>query len=142
MTDRAVLDKGGPESGSEVSFTAEGLDPIEVSIVIPCLDEADTIGRCVEEANRALRDAGIGGEVIVADNGSTDDSGNIARYAGAGLVTVRRRGYGSAIIGGIAASRGKYIVIGDADGSYDFSATPLFVERLRQGDELVMGCRL
>jgi glycosyltransferase involved in cell wall biosynthesis len=114
----------------------------EVSVVIPCLDEADTLGDCIRAAQRGLADHGIAGEVVVADNGSTDSSREIALGCGARVVRVEDRGYGSALMGGIAASRGRYVVMGDADGSYDFAAVPALVEKLRAGHPLVMGCRL
>jgi hypothetical protein len=119
---------------------AEGA--LELSVVIPCLNEAETIGICVEKAVRAIRENDIRGEVIVADNGSTDDSREIAAERGARVVPVREKGYGSAIMGGIAAARGMYIIMGDADDSYDFSEIPRFVGKLREGFELVQGCRL
>jgi len=115
---------------------------IEVSIVIPCLNEARTVQACVRCAREALQAAGIVGEVIVADNGSTDGSREQAADAGARIIPVPARGYGHALMTGIEAARGRYIIMGDADGSYDFGATPAFVERLRQGYRLVQGCRL
>ncbi len=122
---------------------AAALDPApEVSVVMPCLNEADTVASCVEKAQRALRESGIKGEVVVADNGSSDGSPDLARGQGARVVFVRERGYGSALMGGIAASHGRYIVMGDADESYSFLEVPRFVEKLRQGYELVQGCRL
>jgi glycosyltransferase involved in cell wall biosynthesis len=114
----------------------------EVSVVIPCLNEADTLQACIEVAQRTMREHGIEGEVVVADNGSTDGSPEIARAAGARVVDVPRRGYGAALMGGIAAARGEYVIMGDADLSYDFAEIPNFVARLRQGDDLVQGCRL
>ena len=114
----------------------------EVSIVIPCLNEADTIAIVIGEARRALDAAAIAGEVVVADNGSTDASRELARAAGARVVPVTSRGYGAALMGGIAESRGRFIIMGDADASYDFSAIPDFVAKLRGGKALVMGCRL
>lgn len=116
--------------------------PPEVSVVMPCLNEADTVGACVEKARRALEDARIPGEVIVSDNGSSDGSQEIARTRGARVVSVRARGYGSALMGGIAAARAPFIVMGDSDDSYDFGELPRFVEKHRQGYELVQGCRL
>ncbi len=113
-----------------------------VSVVMPCLNEADTVGTCVAKAMRALRDAGIDGEVILADNGSTDGSQEIARGLGARVVDIRERGYGSALMGGIAAARGRYVVMGDADDSYDFLEVPSFVRKLDEGYDLVQGCRL
>jgi glycosyltransferase involved in cell wall biosynthesis len=118
------------------------LEAPELSVVMPCLNEAETIGTCVEKAMRALRDSGIRGEVIVADNGSTDGSREIAASLGARVVPVPERGYGSALMGGIAAARGTYIIMGDADDSYDFGEIARFVERLREGYDLVQGCRL
>src|SRR5439155_20886385 len=93
---------------------------VEVSVVMPCLNEARTVGRCVAKAVRCLEELGIRGEVIVADNGSTDGSHAVAREHGAVVVQVQRRGYGSALQGGIAAAKGHLIIMGDADDSYDF----------------------
>lgn len=115
---------------------------IEVSVVMPCLNEADTLGRCIEKARRALDSSKITGEILIADNGSTDDSIRIARDLGARVVEIQARGYGSALMGGIAAARGRLIVMGDADDSYDFGEVPRFVEKLRHGYDLVQGCRL
>ncbi len=115
---------------------------VEVSVVIPCLNEAATIGACVAKAWRAMTQDGIAGEVVVADNGSTDGSAQIAAKMGARVVYVESRGYGNALRQGIASSRGKYVVMGDADDSYDFGDVPRFVASLRQGNELVQGCRL
>jgi glycosyltransferase involved in cell wall biosynthesis len=117
-------------------------DAVEVSVVMPCLNEADTLATCIQKARRAMEQAGIGGEVVVADNGSSDDSVAIARAAGARVVMVADKGYGAALMGGIAAARGRFIIMGDADDSYDFGEVPKFVARLREGDELVQGCRL
>jgi len=114
----------------------------EVSIVMPCLNEADTLATCVDKAQRALRDAGIAGEIIVADNGSSDGSQEIARSSGARVVDVTAKGYGSALMGGISAARGRYVIMGDADDSYDFLEVPKFVAKLREGNQLVQGCRL
>ena len=114
----------------------------ELSVVMPCLNEADTIGICIQKALRALRENNIRGEVIIADNGSTDKSREIAVELGAVVIPVREKGYGSALMGGIGAARGKYIIMGDADDSYDFLEIPRFVESLRAGYDLVQGCRL
>jgi len=118
------------------------VDATEVSVVMPCLNEADTLGVCLEKAQAALLSAGIVGEVIVADNGSSDGSLDIARSHGARVVEVSAKGYGSALMGGIAAASGKYVIMGDADDSYDFGEVPRFVAKLRQGNQLVQGCRL
>ena len=114
----------------------------EVSIIMPCLNEADTLAACIGKARRALNEQKIAGEIIVADNGSSDGSQAIATKLGTRLINVRERGYGSALMGGILAARGKYIIMGDADDSYDFLETPKFVEKLREGFDIVQGCRL
>ena len=114
----------------------------ELSVVLPCLNESDTLATCIRKALAALRESGIAGEVIVADNGSTDGSIDIAEREGARVVHVPAKGYGSALMGGIEAARGKYILMGDADDSYDFGELPKFVAKLREGYELVQGCRL
>src|SRR5437867_6036364 len=115
---------------------------LELSVVIPCLNEAETIEIVIREARTAIDRAGIVAEIIVADNGSNDGSQELARDLGARVVPVSARGYGSALMGGIAASRGKYIMMGDADASYDFGAIPDFMAQLRAGKAIVMGCRL
>jgi glycosyltransferase involved in cell wall biosynthesis len=114
---------------------------VELSVVMPCLNEAETLESCIRKARQALQDSGIRGEVIVADNGSVDGSSEIAQRAGARLVHVPERGYGSALMGGIAAASGEFILMGDADASYDFAHIPRFVESLRTGADLVMGNR-
>jgi hypothetical protein len=114
---------------------------IEVSVVMPCLNEARTVATCVRKAVDCLHDLGVSGEVIVADNGSTDGSQDIARQAGARVVPANRRGYGAALQAGIAAAKGRHVIMGDADDSYDFTALAPFIERLRAGDDLVMGNR-
>lgn len=116
--------------------------PVELSVVIPCLNEAETLASCIAKARRASAEHGIATEIIVADNGSTDGSRRIAREAGAVVVEVAAKGYGAALMGGIAAARGRYVLMGDADDSYDFSELPKFVFALRQGADLVQGCRL
>jgi hypothetical protein len=113
-----------------------------VSVVIPCLDEAEAIERCVATARRALEAAGLDGEVIVVDNGSEDGSAELAAGAGATVVHEPRRGYGSAYLSGFAAARGDYIVMADADLTYDFGDIPRFVRSLEEGGELVMGNRM
>jgi len=119
-----------------------GGQALELSVVIPCLNEAETIGECLEKARRGLEAAGGDGEIVVADNGSTDGSVEIARGAGARVINVSARGYGNALMAGIATSRGRYVLMGDADGSYDFEEIPHFLAKLRNGYELVQGCRL
>jgi hypothetical protein len=122
--------------------SSKTVSDIEVSIVMPCLNEADTLETCIKKAQTAMSAESIGGEIIVADNGSTDESIEIARRNGAVVVNVSEKGYGSALMGGIAAARGKFVIMGDADDSYDFLETPKFVKKLREGYDLVQGCRL
>jgi len=109
---------------------------------MPCLNEADTVATCVAKALRALAESGIHGEIVVADNGSTDGSVALAEAAGARVVRVAERGYGAALMGGIAAARGRFVIMGDADDSYDFLELPRLVAKLREGNDLVQGCRL
>src|SRR5215472_3259677 len=117
-------------------------DQVQVSVVIPCLNEANSIAFCIDKALAAFREIGINGEVVVADNGSSDGSVEIAEKHGARVVHVAARGYGSALRAGIQAAIGEFIVMGDADDSYDFSEVPKFVAGWRAGNELVMGNRL
>ena len=117
------------------------LSTLEVSVVMPCLNEAQTLETCIRKAQKAIVEHGLAGEVIVADNGSTDDSPQIAERCGACLVPVPQKGYGAALLAGITAARGKYVIMGDSDDSYDFLQLFAFVEKLRQGQDLVMGCR-
>ncbi|WP_369140014.1 glycosyltransferase family 2 protein [Modestobacter versicolor] len=114
---------------------------VELTILMPCLDEAETLRVCVEKARGFLERSGVVGEVLIADNGSTDGSQAIAEAAGARVVPVARRGYGSALIAGIEAARGRFVIMGDADDSYDFSDLSAFVAELRAGADLVMGNR-
>lgn len=114
----------------------------EISIVMPCLNEVETVGVCVGKAVDWIRRAGVEGEVIVADNESSDGSQQAAEAAGARIISVSEKGYGSALFGGITAARGKYVIMGDADDSYDFSQLTPFLARLREGNDLVQGCRL
>jgi glycosyltransferase involved in cell wall biosynthesis len=116
-------------------------DECELSILMPCLNEAATVGACVDAALAALRSSGADGEVIVADNGSTDGSREIAAARGARIVPVEQRGYGAALLAGIEAARGRFVIMGDADLSYDFGESGRFLTRLRAGDDLVMGDR-
>jgi len=114
---------------------------MELTVLMPCLNEARTVARCVEAARGFLARAGVQGEVLVADNGSSDNSQALAEAAGARVVQVQERGYGAALLGGIRAARGRYVIMGDADDSYDFSALQGFIAKLREGADLVMGNR-
>ena len=132
----------GPPAWESRASIASGLEQrVELSIVMPCLNEAATVGDCVKQAREALAKYAINGEVIVADNGSTDGSRDLAAAAGARVVPVPVRGYGSALLTGIASARGEFVVMGDADGSYDFMAIDVFLAKLREGYDLVMGNR-
>jgi glycosyltransferase involved in cell wall biosynthesis len=115
---------------------------IVLSIVMPCLNEADTLAACIRKAFLGIEKSGVEGEVIVADNGSTDGSIEIAESLGARVVRVPEKGYGSALMGGIAEAKGGFVIMGDADDSYDFLEVPKFVEKLQAGSDLVQGCRL
>jgi glycosyltransferase involved in cell wall biosynthesis len=115
---------------------------LEVSVVMACLNEADTLEACIKKSQCALGEHHIKGEIIVADNGSTDGSQDIATRMGARVIHVSSKGYGSALMGGFAAARGRLIIMGDADDSYDFLEIPKFVDKLREGFDLVQGCRL
>lgn len=127
----------------EAAVTSRGKtwDGAELTIVIPCLNEAETIGTCLEKANRFFRAYDVPGEIIVADNGSSDGSKEIARAAGARVIDVPERGYGAALRAGIAAAESPFVAMGDGDDSYDFMGLMPFVEKLRQGHDLVMGNR-
>ena len=114
---------------------------VEVSIVMPCLNEAETLAKCIGHARNAIAKLGLAAEIIVADNGSTDGSQLVAEELGVRVVEVARKGYGSALIGGIDAARGRFVVMGDADDSYDFEAIGPLIERLRDGYDLVVGNR-
>ena len=150
-------DPRGPEADSVIAacrgrrFRGGGRDVdrapsdpagVEISIVMPCLNEAETLGDCIDRAQAGLRAAGLPGEIIVADNGSTDGSRQLAEAKGARVVPVPQRGYGNALMGGIAAARGRYVIMGDADSSYDFLETPRIIAKLQEGFDLVQGCRL
>jgi glycosyltransferase involved in cell wall biosynthesis len=113
----------------------------ELTILMPCLDEATTLACCIRKARAFLIRFGIDGEVVIADNGSTDGSQAIAEAAGARVVAIAERGYGSALRGGIRAARGRYVIMGDSDDSYDFSQLDAFITKLREGCDLVMGNR-
>ena len=124
-----------------VAVAGGRLRPCELSIVMPCLDESETLEVCIAKALGYLERSGVDGEVLIADNGSTDGSQELARRCGARVVDVAERGYGAALMGGIRAARGRFIIMGDADDSYDFSALDGFVAELRRGCDLVMGNR-
>lgn len=113
----------------------------EVSIVMPCLNEAETLATCIEKAHKSLNELGCAGEIVIADNGSTDGSQEIAEMLGARVAHITAKGYGNALLGGIAAARGRFVIMGDADDSYDFEHLGPFIEKLRGGYELVMGNR-
>ena len=117
------------------------MSEIKLSIVIPCFNEAETISECVKQALRGIELSGLSGEVVVANNNSADDSAALAKSAGARVVDVAAKGYGNALIGGIEAASGEYVMMGDADLSYDFQHAPQFVEKLQAGADLVMGNR-
>lgn len=123
----------------EITKTPEA--PVEFSIVMPCLNEAETLASCIQKAQRSLDENNVAGEIIIADNGSSDGSQEIAAGLGARVVHVAARGYGNALMGGIAAARGKYVIMGDADDSYDFASLGPFINKLRDGYDLVMGNR-
>ncbi len=132
--------------GQEKETAVARIDDLEItpelSIVMPCLNEAETVGTCIQKAQQFLHQHQVVGEIIIADNGSTDGSQAIATLMGARVIHVEAKGYGGALMGGITASRGRYIIMGDADDSYDFLDLSRFVEKLREGHDLVMGCRL
>src|SRR4051812_38166213 len=114
----------------------------DLTILMPCLNEAETLAACIKKARLGIERAGVSGEILIADNGSTDDSIAIAEKLGARVVHVKPKGYGNALRYGIEAARGRWVIMGDSDDSYDFSNINGFVEKLREGYELVMGCRL
>lgn len=117
------------------------MQTIELSIVMPCLNEEETLAVCIDKAKQFLLESKIVGEIIIADNGSTDNSLEIARQKNARIIHVEAKGYGNALKSGIAAALGKYVIMGDSDDSYDFYALAPFVEKLREGYDLVMGNR-
>ena len=117
-------------------------ETIDITIVMPCLNEAETLAACIEKARVGIQRSGIRGEILVADNGSKDSSVEIAQKLGARVVGVKEKGYGNALRGGIQAASGKWILMADADESYDFSETDKFAKKLQEGFDLVMGCRL
>lgn len=120
---------------------SESTPLLDVSVVMPCLDERATIGGCISKALNAIRELGLPGEVIVGDNGSTDGSQEIASASGARVVSIQTRGYGAALLGAIAASRGQIILMGDSDDSHDFAQLERFLNKLNEGYDLVVGNR-
>ena len=132
-----------PQLSPTVSYDTKAALPraFELTVVLPCLNERETVGTCVQKAVEALRKAGVHGEVIVADNGSTDGSVELAETEGARVVHVEHRGYGNALRGGIQEARSTYVLMADSDDSYDFTHIPRFIEQLRNGSDLVMGNR-
>lgn len=120
---------------------AENSNSLELSVIMPCLNEAETLATCIRKALQCIKENGIAGEVLIADNGSTDGSQAIAESLGARVVPVAAKGYGNALMGGIRAARGRFVIMGDSDDSYDFTNLMPFVSKLREGYELVMGNR-
>jgi glycosyltransferase involved in cell wall biosynthesis len=137
MTIQGVPTQAKPSMEPERSASG-----VEVSFVMPCLNEARTVVNCIKAARRCIDDNALRAEVIVADNGSTDGSQDLARQAGARVIDIKDKGYGHALMGGIAAAKGRFIVMGDSDESYDFNEAMSMITRLREGFDLVMGCRL
>ena len=134
-------DRSRPNHGRAPAGAAATDCFVELSILMPCLNEAATLPACIRKGQEFLDRAGIAGEILIADNGSTDGSQSIAGRLGARVVHVARRGYGSALIAGIQAARGRWVIMGDSDDSYDFSKLDLYLSSLRAGSELVMGNR-
>ncbi len=126
---------------SDESSARNAVFTVELSIVMPCLNEAETLETCIKKAQWYLNEHGVCGEVVIADNGSTDGSQDIAQGLGARVIDIPQRGYGSALRGGIEAARGQYVIMGDADDSYDFTQLTPFLTKLREGYDLVMGNR-
>ncbi len=131
-----------PQPAATYQASSPPGEPLQFSTVLPCLNESDTLEACIRKAQVGLERAQVRGEVLVADNGSTDGSVEIARKLGARVVPVAEKGYGNALRGGIAAARGHWVIMGDADDSYDFSEISALVAKLREGYDVVMGCRL
>jgi glycosyltransferase involved in cell wall biosynthesis len=136
-----VAENVGVEHSSENETETEVEQVCGLSVVLPCLNEAETLETCVVKAQRSMQELGVDGEIVVADNGSTDGSQDIARHLGARVIDVPVKGYGSALLGGIAAARSEFVVMADADDSYDLGQLGPFLEALRGGADLVMGNR-
>src|SRR3954464_7236391 len=139
MTTGSSPKKAPGEPADRSTQPSESSDHVELSVVMPCLNERDTLETCIRKAQRAIGAASITGEIVVADNGSIDGSQDIARVCGARVIHVAARGYGNALRAGIAASRGTYVLMGDADDSYDFGEIPQFYDKLREGFDIVQG---
>jgi glycosyltransferase involved in cell wall biosynthesis len=139
--DTAFMQGESQPSKTTTGKTPEDDGDVEFSIVMPCLNEAETLAICIQKAQRSLHESCVAGEIIIADNGSIDGSQDIATQLGARVIDVEARGYGNALMGGIAAARGKYVIMGDADDSYDFASLGPFIRKLREGYDLVMGNR-
>ena len=133
---------GKKELDMSATANEQQVDSVEVSVVMPCLNEADTLEICIRKIQTAFRQGNISGEIVVADNGSTDGSREIGLENNARVVDVPAKGYGNALMGGIESARGRFVIMGDADDSYDFLELEKFVEKLRDGFDLVQGCRL
>ena len=140
--DRLAVGASTEQATQGAPRTDDGGGGLELTVVIPCLNEADTLATVIGKANRVIAEEGLRAEVVVADNGSTDGSQEIAAELGARVVPVPEKGYGAALMGGIRAARGRYVVMADADDSYDLLELQKFVDRLREGYDLVQGCRL
>src|SRR5262245_13664804 len=126
---------------SERSQSMNDMTPVEVTVLMPCLNEAETVAVCVQKAAECLERLGVRGEIVVSDNGSTDGSQALAEAAGARVIHAPVRGYGGALMAGIAAARGRYVIMGDADDSYDLANLGPFIDELRAGRDVVMGNR-
>jgi hypothetical protein len=135
--------KSKPTRANRTSRVAQPAreEALELTILMPCLNEAESVAQCIQAAQRFLDRSGVSGEILVADNGSTDGSAELAARAGARVIHVEKRGYGSALLEGIRQARGKYVITGDSDGSYDFDNLEPFVDKLRENVDLVVGDR-
>lgn len=129
------------DGGDDPLDAAAAADDVELTVVMPCLNEVQTLGQCIAQASAMFAASGIRGEIVIGDNGSTDGSQALAKSLGARVVDVPERGYGAALLGAIEAARGRFVIMGDSDMSYDFGHAPRYVEKLREGYELVMGNR-